>query len=331
MEETLLVIVQDYGLRNLQDGNRAMAYFMDLAPHLSRERILLQHLIQCNGNTMLISALQKPPAEQRRCVDQLVARLMEDLFISEAAAQLVCTSFWNAISGRQQPPVQENKPEALYAAGCACEKTDVPKAEQLLTKAAEAGLLEAQVKLAGWYRNGSPVAKDPGKAFYWYRQAAQKGDANAQCNLGWCYASGFGAANNARDAALWFSKAAAAGLPAAQYNLAKCCESGSGVERNLPKAAALYEQAARAGHVNAQYALGRCHAYGLGLPKDIDLAIFWYKKAARNNSAAAQYAMGQCYELGNGVEKDADIAYYWYRQAAQQGHPEAKRRTTKLL
>lgn len=251
LEETLLVIARDYGISNLQDGVRAVAYFSDLAPHLRKEKVLLQHLIQCNGNSILIAALQKSQAEQQACFNQLVSILTDDLFVSESAANLICTSFWNAITIASVPKIKELSPEELYNQSCECEKTDISTALQLLKKAAEAGYLSAQVKLAKWYREGKLVTKNPERAFFWYKEAAKTGDPEAKCNLGWCYATGFGCVKNPYISATYFYNAAAEGVVAAQYNFAKCLELGKGEKKDPERAAAFYQKAAKSGHVKS--------------------------------------------------------------------------------
>ena len=154
LEETLFLIARDYGLAQLQDGVRAMAYFSDLAPHLRKEKVMLQHLIQCNGNTLLIAALQKSPAEQQVCINQLVSRLMDDLFVSESAANRICSSFWNAITIASTPKANALTPEEMYRQSNELEKSDIRAAFDLLTKASEAGYVDAQTKLAKWYESG---------------------------------------------------------------------------------------------------------------------------------------------------------------------------------
>jgi len=329
LEETLFVIRRDYGMGHLQDSTRIMAYFSDLAPHLRKEKIMLQHLIQCDGNTLLIAALQKTPSEQQLCLRQLASRLVDDLFLSESAAQMICSSFWNAITTSTEPK-KEPTPEELFEASCSCEKDDVTKALQLLTQSAEAGYFQAQAKLAKWYRDGQLIEKNPQKALYWYKKAVDSDDPETQCNLGWCYATGFGCAANPTLAAIYFGKAAASGIPAGQYNLARCYERGSGVKKDISRAVTLYEQAAKANYTKAQYHLGRCYEQGIGMPADIALAIFWYKKAAQNGSANAQFELGECYEQGTGFDKDPNIAYYWYKKAADNGHTEAKKKLSQL-
>ena len=331
LEETLLVIARDYGLCQLQDGVRAMAYFSDLAPHLRKEKVMLQHLIQCNGNHILIAALQKSPAEQQLCMKQLVSKLMDDLFVSEPVANFICSSFWNAITIANAPKKKELTTEEMYNQSCELEKSDVKAAYQLLTKAAEAGFFSAQAKLAKWYRDGKLIAKDPEKAFYWYKEAAKSGDPETKCNLGWCYATGFGCKKSPYLSAVYFYNAASAGVVAAQYNFAKCLELGKGEKKDLERAAVFYEKAAKAGHIKSQYCLGKCYEYGNGVSEDIAMAVFWYKKAAQNGLADAQFAMGQCYELGKGFDKDPNIAYSWYKQASENGHQEAKQKLVEQI
>ncbi len=323
-EETLFVIRRDHGMGYLQDSTRIMACFTDLAPHLRKEKIMLQYLLQCNGNRLLIAALQKTPSEQQVCLKQLASRLADDLLLSEATAQMICSSFWNAITISKEPE-DCPPPEEIFEASCDCEESNIGKSLQFLTKSAEAGYFSAQFKLAKWYRDGRIIKRDPEKAMYWYQKAADSKNYEAQCNLGWCYATGFGCEKNPMLAAVYFSKAADAGITIAQYNLAKCYESGSGVEKDLSRAALLYEQAAKANHTKAQYHFGRCYEYGLGLTADIALAIYWYGKAAQNEVAEAQFALGRCYEHGRGVDRDSYIAYYWYKRASKNGHKEAEK------
>ena len=329
LEETLFVIKRDYGMRYLQDSARIMAYVSDLAPHLKKERVLLQYLVQCNGNALLIASLQKNDYEQQLCKKQLVARMVDELFLTETAAQTICTSFWNAITSEQQPQ-RKLTPEEAYEKSCACENGDIDEALRLLTQAAEAGYLPAQSKLAKWYHNGQVVEKNPEKALRWYKAAAAAGDAEAECNLGWCYATGFGCPVNPVVAAAHFEKASSAGVTIAQYNLAKCYESGAGVEKDLNRAASLYKEAAYADYTKAQYCLARCYANGIGVAASPEIAIFWYKKAAKKEFVNAQFALGDCYERGIGVEKDCDIAYYWYNKAAKNGHLTAQKKLSQF-
>ncbi len=331
LEETIHLIAHDYGISYLQDGVQAMAYFSDLAPNLRKEKIMLQHLIQCNGHTRLISVLKSPYEDQQRCIEMLVSSLMEDLFLSEAAAKSICIGFWNGIHGPETPRQPKLTPEELFQAALSVEEEDIGEAMQHYTKAAEAGHIEAQKKLASIYRQGTVAKKDPVKAFCWYEKAADAGSVSAQCNLGWCYANGFGVKKDPEKAVYWFSMAATAGELVAQCNLGKCYEVGNGIPQSFEKAKLWYEHAAKSGHPRAQYLLGRLFEYSPSPNGDLHLAFYWYKKAASNEHPDAQYALGTFYETGKCVDRDLDIAFYWFNKAASNGHALAKGKIAKQL
>ncbi len=329
LEEALFVIKRDYGIDQLRNNTRIMAYFSDLAPHLRKEKIMLQHLIQCNGNTLLIGALKKTPPDQQLCRRQLVSRLVEELFLSETAAKMICNSFWNAIAS-DKAPEKEQSPEELYNEACFCEKENIDRAMQLLTLSADAGYLQAQVKLAKWFYEGTCIKRNIQKALYLYKKAEKSEDPEVLYMIGLCYANSCGDESDLTLASKYYQKASDNGFVEAHYSLARLFDCGYGVPKDEVKAASLYEKAAKMGHVISQYCMGRCYEYGVGLTKDIDLAIYWYKKAALNGSAAAQYAMGMCYQFGYGFDQDVDIAYYWYKKAHDNGYAIAGERLDQL-
>ena len=53
-----------------------------------------------------------------------------------------------------------------------------------LFKNAKAGIVSAQVKLAGCYAEGRGVGVNRREAAKWYRAAAERGNVTAQCHLG---------------------------------------------------------------------------------------------------------------------------------------------------
>ena len=69
-----------------------------------------------------------------------------------------------------------------------------PKADYSdgLFKNAKAGMVSAQVKLAGCYAEGRGVRVNRREAAKWYRAAADRGNVTAQCHLGRCYEKGWG-------------------------------------------------------------------------------------------------------------------------------------------
>ena len=75
-------------------------------------------------------------------------------------------------------------------------------------RAADEGLVEAQLDLASRYLQGAGVARDEAEAAAWYGKAAERGDAYAQTELGILYAEGRGVDRDDVSAHVWFRVAA---------------------------------------------------------------------------------------------------------------------------
>lgn len=108
-----------------------------------------------------------------------------------------------------------------------------------LHKAAEAGDIDAQGRLAAHYFIGDGVAFDQEKAFYWYSQVAAQ---NSHYGL---------------------------------YHVGSAYEFGTGVAPDIHQAALYYERAARLNNADAQGALARLHAGGALGEKDFLQSHVW--------------------------------------------------------
>lgn len=110
-------------------------------------------------------------------------------------------------------------------------------------KAAEQGLVAAEVRLAECYRDGRGVGRDAAQAAQWYRRAAEAGETSAQGTLGTMYAMGLGVERNDADAYFWFDLAAGADGPNQQKYAANRQQVGTritaeelaGVQRRVKK------------------------------------------------------------------------------------------------
>ncbi len=105
------------------------------------------------------------------------------------------------------PPSRADFAEGLAA----LDAGDFESALEAWRPLAEAGDAEAQVALAGLYRDGLGPRADLAQAVRWYRRAAEQGDAVAQLNLGDFYSRGEGVPRDLVQAHLWLSLAAAQG------------------------------------------------------------------------------------------------------------------------
>jgi TPR repeat protein len=121
---------------------------------------------------------------------------------------------------------------------------DLKKAAEWQTKAAEAGLAEAQFKLATMYEEGKGVEKDAASAAEWAMQAATQNYAPGQALYGLKLVRGEGVPKNTAKAAVWFLRAAQQGNGFSQRQLAYLYYTGNGVPVDYARCEAWYRQAA---------------------------------------------------------------------------------------
>ena len=106
-----------------------------------------------------------------------------------------------------------------------------------LGKAADAGDTEAAYMLGTVYMNGTGVAQDDDKAFFFVSKAAQAGKMEAQGTLGYLYSAGRGTPKDAYQAVVWTAKAAEQGGLVSLYNIARDYSEGTGLPQDDNKAA----------------------------------------------------------------------------------------------
>ncbi len=90
------------------------------------------------------------------------------------------------------------------------------KAIELLSLAAERGIVKSQTKLALY---SSSYENNLEKSSYWYLQAAQNGDSVAQYYIGFNYLKGYGVKQNFDKALYWIKKSADNKYRWAQYEM----------------------------------------------------------------------------------------------------------------
>lgn len=119
--------------------------------------------------------------------------------LARAAETLPLAQYWHGrlLAEGQGVPRDE-------AAACAC-----------FTRAAQAGIAEAQLALADCHLHGRGVPRDVARAEAWLLEAAAQGQAGAFFTLGLLHAGEGGHAVDRTQAGHWFARAAAAGHPLA--------------------------------------------------------------------------------------------------------------------
>lgn len=140
-----------------------------------------------------------------------------------------------------------NHPDYILA-NARTEAGDHAGAAQLMRKAADAGVPDAQYNLGVMYNEGRGVAPDPAQAAAWFIKAAEQGVLAANDNVGICYANGIGLPRDQAKAVWWFRRAAESGFAPSQFNMGVMYANGFGVVKDDDAAFKWFSLAAAHGH-----------------------------------------------------------------------------------
>lgn len=97
----LCQIAADYTPVFLCDGNRMISMFTDLAPEMRREHRLLKYFVEAGGHTSLFNVKDANPEDQLQSMEHTVRKMVDEFFVAEDAARLVCEAYWTAVSGKK--------------------------------------------------------------------------------------------------------------------------------------------------------------------------------------------------------------------------------------
>jgi TPR repeat protein len=128
---------------------------------------------------------------------------------------------------------------------------DLLRAVELLRKAAEAEIGDAQHALGVLYLRGRGVNRDSAEAARWFERAARNGNLAGEVELAILLFNGEGVPKNETLAARGFRRAALKGNAIAQNRLARLYVGGRGVPQNRVEAAAWHLSAAAQGLADA--------------------------------------------------------------------------------
>lgn len=205
-------------------------------------------------------------------------------------------------------------------------KIDGRRALELLTKAAEAGSLEAQAELALLYYDGCE-ASPPNfhEAYKLAQEPAKSGNPFALKVLGDCYRYGAGVEQNVEEARRRYAEALK-GLEAlaetddalALHQLALCYLGRLGTnKRDFKKMGEYCRRAVDLKCIKSYVTLGDMYCFGYGVERDYDKAIRLYNDAIEFNCGAAYEGLGDYYFSKSVDERDHRKAFDLFRQAAE--------------
>ena len=347
-QQLLCKVRAEFGEKALFDRTKLLNCCEDLAPHLSRERRLLEHFFEAGVCEGFLAVQNLSSRQQQDFFQKAVKTITEETYLDETAAAAVCEAFLLALSGKFFPSMHRQRKQTVSVSDRnqgqiaeqqflqgeefykkACQGIDsannFQKACACYKNAADYGHAMAQCQLGVLYQEGRGVAKDEKKAFEYFMQSAiaEKNCARAQFYVGFCYYYGKGVQKDIDKAVYWHTLSAENGDSYAQGYLGFFLETGKGLPVDYRKASEWYEKAAQQGNVSAQYNLARLYMYGKGVPSEPQKAVPLFRKAAEQGNMYAQYTLGTCYETGNGIMRSEKEAVFWFTKAMQQGYAEA--------
>ncbi len=156
-------------------------------------------------------------------------------------------------------PADATEAQTLFAQATEQLDRNEPAGVETLTRAANMGEPQAQLKLATLLQTGANgVTVDLPDARMWARRSAENGDPQGMHNYAMYLFEGVGGARNRPEALDWLKKAADRGLVDSQYNVARIYENGDeGIAPNPTQSYRWYLIAARSGDPQAQAAVDR--------------------------------------------------------------------------
>jgi TPR repeat protein len=185
---------------------------------------------------------------------------------------------------------------------------------------AEQGNANAQLRLGWLYDSGGPgIPADLRESTMWFRKAAEQGIVDAQVIHGIRYETGQGVPVNEHEALRWYRQAADSGDAAGQYDLGILYASGKQIERDYDEALVWIRRSADQGYGDALKELELMRVLGLTSLEDYAALFTRSKVRADRGETNAQFALGLMYDLGLGVTQDWEMAILWYRKAAEKG------------
>lgn len=180
---------------------------------------------------------------------------------------------------------------------------------------------KAAYNLGVCYRKGEGVNIDDKFAFQWFKRAADLGLLEAQLAAGICYYMGSGTPQNYPEALKLLQPLAEQGNKHAQYFLG---DYHYYERENYPQAAKWYAAAAEQKHVAALNNLGLCYENGHGVQQSDLKALQCFQQASAQFLPIALINQGRCYLEGRGTDANPDLASSLLQQAEMFGGEEAK-------
>lgn len=230
---------RDLCYRAVMDNDAQAQYLVGMS--LKAKGLMLQEQEQALAQVLLARSTFND-------VDSMTEKTSTRNSAADAFAQ---AGYWFALASTQdQAALFEHGVSLLHGY---CGHPNPIEGEQLIAKAAEKGIVEAQALLGFFYLVGSSqFSVDLIQAERLLTLAANAENAEAMSNLGVLFYQ----TQQFEDAFLWVNKAAKAGYSNAQYHLALMLVEGLGCDIDVPASLQWMNEAAEQGQVDAMLHCG---------------------------------------------------------------------------
>lgn len=315
-------------LRYLKEGNRsAVRYYLSLLGNKPLAKVV-SFLVGKKG-------VYDHPASPVSDEEKYASAYAKGSYAEKQGLTRIAKAYYEAAAVGNYLPALER-----LATLCMQGDRDEVSAEAYLMRLGQAGIADAYVDLADYYKNGLIGGKtNVERAYEIYLLAAKSGDSRAMVLVGdACYA-GEGTATNPFVALSWYDKAAAAGNLLGATRAAETRAKGDEIYRlavetaqagDHKSAVELYHQAAELGNADAACALGDAHLAGRGTERSYKLAARWYEFAIFLGKESAKYRLGVLYSANLGVRFDAEHAERLLRESLAAGCQQAEEEILRL-
>ena len=235
-------------------------------------------------------------------------------------------------------------------------KEEIKESFEITKEFAEAGVVDAQYRLAHMYFDGNKVELDYAEACKWMEIAAENNNVDAIVEYGDMLFEGIGTTQDIQQAIVCYQKAADLGNNEAAIKVATLMNNNTDrqmlldmfkqlAERGFPsnefyfaeillktsidrkgkeEAFKWFEKAAEKGHLDSKYRIAMMYGRGLGVKKDIEKHIVLLEEVAGLGHTKAQHDLAEIFYKGILVKKDEKRSFGWYLRSAESGNPKSQ-------
>lgn len=202
---------------------------------------------------------------------------------------------------------------------------------QWMTKAADAGNVDACYNIGLYYFSIRPAKNADALTFKYLQKAVEGGNADALIDFSNCYQWGIGTKISNDKAEAYLLKALELGVTGSKFNLGCFYAAQKDSEKYRKGVTLLRSGADEDDDVSCQTILGTVYLYGDGhIEPDVDKAMKYLTKAAKGGDSQAQIQLGEMYLTGTAVSKDLKIAEMLLLSALEQQNAEACEKLARL-